>query len=387
MIDKIDRIFHEIDSKLFDLRQNVNFTQNHEIVSAKIEKIFDSDFQKNKFNSKWLRLMAELNTKFKNDLKNLQTSNKLAYFKYQSDEKVQNKLVHEIAPEVNNRSNFVHGLINLHQLGRIFVQNELSILKKFRYMDFYFDYEAYDLRTASEFYQLNKDKYVIYDVKSYELCLVNRDFLLLKKIKIHPIFSFIFVDIHNAQLVISLNNHGCWPAKTFIYLFDQNLNLLGKKLQTEYIYSNVSSEKKKLVYTDPSTNAYVLLDRDLSFIECYNFNTEKINVKDGIHLNSSTVYSLISSKGLIQICDRKSGDLIKEVNVESFIPDYVSLWIKIDFVGNIFIFVRDGLGALYHLLCFDINGRFLFKRRMPLLSEYMYMEFNDDNVYFYYNVY
>jgi hypothetical protein len=380
MLHEIEKIFQKLDAKLADFCQKNETSQNFDFIASQIEKVFDLDSQKTRLNRKRSKLIRELDQRLENDLSNHKSKTWLTYFKHKSEEKIQNQLVEAIASKVNKQSSFVQVLLNMFQLGRLFVKDEFTVLKKLRYMSLYFDYTTHDLEMRSEFYQLTKDKYVLYDVKKYELCLVSRSMLLLKKVKVHPIYNLIFVDIHNGQLVVTMNNHGCSPRKAFIYLFDENLDLLDTRIDENLVYSNVSSEKKKLVYSDLSTSKFVLLDRDLSFIETYDYNSEAIESTNIIHLHSDTIYSLISSRGLVQINDRKSGDLIKEIDVTRFLPNFFTLWIKIDYSGNIYIFVRV---VFHHLLCFDMHGEFLFQRIVFTLNRYSHMEFMDDNVYFF----
>jgi hypothetical protein len=391
--------FREIDVKLSVIIKNNASETQYELLNEQIERVYNLNLQHFRFNSHRSRVLAELDKKLRTAIENadkIQTNPELgnfaflAYFKNTCyDEKpLSNKLVNEFASTLNEQSNVTHRLISMHQLGTLNVKNEFRLLNKFLYMDFYFNYEAPELKAQCEFYQLTAYKYVLYDAKSHELCLVTRKFVILKKITIAPIYSFIYVDIHNAQLVVTLNNHGCWPAKTFIYLFDENLNLLSRKLGTQYVYSNVSCEKKKLVYTnlEPAVFNFVILDRDLTHLKDYYFNENKLDGKNVIHLNENTVYLLISTNhGAIQICDRLSGDLLSTVNVAEFVPDFVSFSIKFDCEGNIFIFTRSSLVDIgdWRVVCFSADGRFLFNKPIPLLRQFSFFDFNDDNVYFY----
>ena len=232
---------------------------------------------------------------------------------------------------------------------------------------------------------LTEDKYLVLDLIQREIVLLCNRFQSIRTYKIHRDYFMNSFDLIDQKLLFSFNNLS--HSKCYLFLMDFNLRILNHKRVSSadlicdplnVFYRDKKSKKLHILDYDGFNLVQKLDTRDLKFIDycvlmldekqylidCSDFSTSKFKI---VRKLSRNVYSGDSDR-----------DPYAVVRTLAF-KDYINV-VKTDEHKNLY-FIRSWAKTRHdreNLFCYDSNGRFLFKRFIPMFHEANSIYFNSN---------
>jgi hypothetical protein len=356
----IEKLFKSIEARVEDFYFD-HFDQTCTHI-AFIDRVYNLNNQTKRLNAKRAELLAKLQHNETNVFNSRDKSQKL-YFKY-------SKLTTD-----------ADTMLQRFRLERVFYKNELTFYKRCFYHDIYNHYESLPCMSRSKVgYLVNFNKLLFYDTSERELEITDLNYNELKRVSLKgSIRLFNLVKVHDSRIVCHFYRRN--SNLSFFYVFDQDLNLvMTKKTTMQNVYSEFS--QSKICFLSPPRMHYLSsYDFDLKEVDqLLNVNESimrSLNLK--IVLNSRLVFQSSTKNELLIFSKEAEPCLTGSISFgDSKIINCFS-----DFSAEfIYVVKKDAKVLLNYLECFDLNGRFKFRRYIDLFDYFNYYQMHSDRVYF-----
>lgn len=285
--------------------------------------------------------------------------------------KVKNQLKHDL-DFTTNKSRIVPSVLKINhekkfsllEFVTISYEKDISIEKKLRYIDLFnfsklTEYpNPYRNKNNLTFYPVSNFRFLIHDSELNQLLLLMADGCLVKRLKL-PCRQYCQFHVYESKIFwVSCNLDF---EDTLIQVLDLNLNILGKKkIEPGYIYFfnanfiNFCNQKNEHHIYDTNLKQILTL-KDI-------YRNPLINVeKNRLMFLENEINDLYLKINFLK--EKKLIEKIKINTLSSF--SYI-----IDEDSNIYVRMMNSADCSMYIFCFDLNGKFLFKKNLPNLQDF-----------------
>ena len=366
-----------VDTQITHLK--IKYSQQLNAIENDIEKIFNLAYLTQKINAKRNQL-----------LENLSKDETHSFLEARDREKLSQNVFR------SNQTDSIETLLRLHNLGRIFMQNELNVFKKLFYVKIYNPIKYIDLANEAElfeeFHQLTPHRLLAFNRDNLTFKLYNQSLKLLKTLSLIPKFTsakksmpiFMYINNYKILLVITkklenelvddLGESCCYHT---IYILDHNLYVIKSK-RFDSTYELVKSNfNKSVIMSDFSNEKLITYDFELnSDVEC---RVDENFVKTIYMEQRLNVMHLIRDRIFLENVKRDSVgrsyvtlDIIlvmgnKLVNIISLEDKRLKKLMAIDSKLNLYFEGSEANNTKW-IFCYNSEGSFLFKSHLVLLE-------------------
>ena len=402
-MDFLENRFKSLDSTLEHVKRALVST--YDAIEVKIERVFLDDELFNRINAKRGVQLNLLEKKLRTVINNInilikkpESFKKQPCFQNLFFNKLHRSYYKKQLNYLKSKSNvddLTTNLTRLHYFGRVRLQNEFNIYKKFYYFHLYqTDIKRRECPTEYKGYQyeccfLSKESYLIQDLEKKELILLDKKGYVVKKVSIKSSYSVNLFKIINSKIIVILYN-----AKTrskYICILDFDLNVQKtRKLESSQLLINFGPDS--IFFQQCSSvknNRFLVLDLDLNEVESIDANL--FQEKHFIDTNRTHLFNVVNDRVLIKdfldsnfynikIVSKTNGDLIQTINNLNYFINRINYFVKIDSDLNIYIINTCKEDNLAYLYCYNLNGQLIFKRFVPFLGECYYVDFVSEHL-------
>jgi hypothetical protein len=274
---------------------------------------------------------------------------------------------------------------------RVSYKSDFELFQKLNYCEVYRSLETVHLPPQFEhiihFYALSFVKNFIYDHKSRELKLLDKKFNTIRRIPVKANYHCIQYEATQSRIVCNFSN----PLKnrTYISVFDYDLNLIKSRLISSQEVTMIHIGQNYVYYTCPLANKYIILDLDLNVHDTISF--ELIGFIFSVADDKILKYYL--NKELTILC-RKNLNLIRSIPLigscfgesenKQQQNNFKVCNIFFDKISNFFVISKSTtVNNLYSFEYYDLNGNLKRKRFLRGAFEQMFFKVFDERIYYY----
>ena len=379
----IEETFRRISIKVLNVKQKV--VLNSEEVVSSIDASFSLEPQIYHINRFRQLLLDKLNRAFENKHNPFENMRKESRIYLRGN---QNSLTSLSIPSL------------LDQFDYLRISNDLKLFQKFRYFQFFNCVQEISLADEMgmlketykfdqfTFYLFSETRFLIKDNDNNRLLIFNKKLKLLHTKSFNKSCSCWHLNVVQSRIVFTLFDTD--SKNYFIYVLDSRLNLINRRKLSKTRTVYVGFCENNIYYSCPLSSNYILLDLNLNVMKEFNLNMSasvlmhSLSERRVILQNNMTREIQVFNVDKERIGKENSMLLIRAIKLDKFLC--VKMFLDTDL--NVYMLEKSLADNLIYLVCYNLNGSFLFRKLLPIFNDFKNLEIlKNDQVYFSNNYY